>query len=164
MSNKLAASQHAQAHVCSSTPSAADAKRWNGVRTLEQARGLLKTLFRSASQHKAQASGIGRGRPAAWWRCQRILASAAWLGCWVPLSPCCRSCATQPHDICNNPNLQGIEASAQVTELSEEIELLKLRLDIAEAEKFEAAQQVASEYRPAASRLCCRCWPGSRGR
>lgn len=32
-----------------------------------------------------------------------------------------------------------------MTELSEEIELLKLRLDIAEAEKFEAAQQVASE-------------------
>lgn len=41
-----------------------------------------------------------------------------------------------------------------MTELSEEIELLKLRLDIAEAEKFEAAQQVASEYR-----LPCCPWP-----
>lgn len=32
-----------------------------------------------------------------------------------------------------------------MTELSDEIELLKLRLDIAETEKYEAAQQVASE-------------------
>lgn len=40
---------------------------------------------------------------------------------------------------------QAVEAAAQVTELSEEIELLKLRLDIAETEKMEAAQQVASE-------------------
>lgn len=40
----------------------ADAKRWNGVRTVVQARALLKTLFRSASQHKAQVrAGQGRG-------------------------------------------------------------------------------------------------------
>ena len=41
-------------------PRAADAKRWNGVRSVVQARALLKTLFRSASQHKAQASEPGR--------------------------------------------------------------------------------------------------------
>jgi len=45
-------------------PTAADAKRWNGVRSVVQARALLKTLFRSASQPKAQASTPGWGSPA----------------------------------------------------------------------------------------------------
>lgn len=51
-------------------PTAADAKRWNGVRSVVQARALLKTLFRSASQHKAQVSKLGRSS----------LATFAWLG------------------------------------------------------------------------------------
>lgn len=39
-----------------------------------------------------------------------------------------------------------MEAQAQLADLNDEIELLKLRLDIAEQEKYEAAQQVASEW------------------
>ena len=48
--------------VCPHPPPAAagDARRWNGVRTVVQARALLKTVFRSASQHKAQASRAGK--------------------------------------------------------------------------------------------------------
>lgn len=38
---------------------AGDARRWNGVRTVVQARALLKTLFRAASQHKAQVRPYG---------------------------------------------------------------------------------------------------------
>lgn len=41
---------------------AADARRWNGLRTIVEARAMLKTVFRSASQHKAQASGVARNR------------------------------------------------------------------------------------------------------
>lgn len=35
---------------------AANARRWNGLRTIVEARAMLKTVFRSASQHKAQVS------------------------------------------------------------------------------------------------------------
>ncbi|KAL4427717.1 hypothetical protein ABPG75_001806 [Micractinium tetrahymenae] len=69
----------------------ADARRWNGVRSVVQARALLKTIFRAASQHKAEA----------------------------------------------------MEVHAQLADLNDEIELLKLRLDIAEQEKCEAEQRVA---------------------
>ena len=34
---------------------AAEARRWTGVRTIVEARSLLKTLFRAAAGHKAQA-------------------------------------------------------------------------------------------------------------
>lgn len=52
---------HLSSHLTLSNPlaPAADAKRWNGVRSVVQARALLKSLFRSASQHKAQASRLG---------------------------------------------------------------------------------------------------------
>ena len=33
---------------------AAEARRWTGVRTIVEARSLLKTLFRAAAGHKAQ--------------------------------------------------------------------------------------------------------------
>ena len=33
---------------------AADARRWNGLRTIVEARAMLKTVFRAASGHKAQ--------------------------------------------------------------------------------------------------------------
>lgn len=69
----------------------------------------------------------------------------------------------QPHFPC----LQAMEAQAQLADLNDEIELLKLRLDIAEQEKMEAADQVASESysgtclvlgcdrHATASRWCC---------
>ena len=34
--------------------SASEARRWTGVRTIVEARSLLKTLFRAAAGHKAQ--------------------------------------------------------------------------------------------------------------
>jgi hypothetical protein len=77
-----------------SAPHAGDARRWNGVRTVVQARALLKTVFRAASQHRASAA----------------------------------------------------EAAAQLTELGDEMELLRLRLDIAEQEKCEAAERAAEAH------------------
>ncbi|GAB4822357.1 hypothetical protein N2152v2_009403 [Parachlorella kessleri] len=78
---------------------AADARRWNGLRTIVEARAMLKTVFRSASQHKAQA----------------------------------------------------YEAQVQMTEAVEEVELLRLRLDIAEQEKLEAANLAAKAQAAAAA-------------
>lgn len=40
-----------------------------------------------------------------------------------------------------------MDAQAQLADLNDEIELLKLRLDIAEQEKCEAEQRVAGELR-----------------
>ena len=34
---------------------AADARRWNGLRSVVEARAMLKTVFRTASIHKSQA-------------------------------------------------------------------------------------------------------------
>ena len=53
------------------------------------------------------------------------------------------------------PAPQAYEAQAQVTELSEEMELLRLKLDIAEQEKCEAQQRVAGAFG---------WWWGDRGR
>lgn len=53
-------------------------------------------------------------------------------GCLLPPPPC----------------TQAMEAAGAAAGLGDEIELLRLRLDVAETEKCEAAQQVASE--------CCR--------
>lgn len=44
--------------------------------------------------------------------------------------------------------LQAMDAHAQLADLNDEIELLKLRLDIAEQEKCEAEQRVAGEQGP----------------
>lgn len=38
--------------------SASEARRWTGVRTIVEARSLLKSLFRAAAGHKAQVRGI----------------------------------------------------------------------------------------------------------
>lgn len=50
-----------------------------------------------------------------------------------------------PARTCPHPHAQAMEAAGSSAELADEIELLKLRLDIAETEKCEAAQQVARE-------------------
>ena len=154
---------------------AGDARRWNGVRTVVQARALLKTVFRSASQHKAQASRAGKDQQQAAAAaaaaaanlsspCLYKLALAGWRACLPACSspsPCCPVL----------PVPQAYEAQAQVTELSEEMELLRLKLDIAEQEKFEAQQRVAGAFGwwclaggpagwgPAASGgcVCCAC-------
>jgi hypothetical protein len=70
---------------------AADARRWVGVRTVAEARTMLRTVFRAASQQKAQV----------------------------------------------------YETQAALTELSEEIELLRLKLEIAELGKLEASRAAA---------------------
>ena len=142
---------------------AGDARRWNGVRTVVQARALLKTVFRSASQHKAQASGRAAhaGRRAPRWAGPYVPVTRLppWndylptllhmLAChiWAPF-PTHTATTTLPRHphVPPHPDLppsQAVEAQAQVTELSDEIELLKLRLDIAEQEKYEAAQRAA---------------------
>jgi len=46
--------------------SATEARRWTGVRTIVEARSLLKTLFRAAAGHKAQVRPINS---LAWARC-----------------------------------------------------------------------------------------------
>ena len=38
--------------------SATEARRWTGVRTIVEARSLLKTLFRAAAGHKAQVGPV----------------------------------------------------------------------------------------------------------
>jgi hypothetical protein len=91
-----------------------------------------------------------------------------WLAGWRACLPACSS----PSPCCPVlPVPQAYEAQAQVTELSEEMELLRLKLDIAEQEKFEAQQRVAGAFGwwclaggpagwgPAASGgcVCCAC-------
>lgn len=60
---------------------------------------------------------------------------------------CCRA-RSQP-GACSTLHaaLQAMDAQAQLADLNDEIELLKLRLDIAEQEKCEAEQRVAGELR-----------------
>jgi kinesin family protein 4/21/27 len=78
---------------------AADARRWAGTAAPPDARALLTTVFRAASQYKAQA----------------------------------------------------YEAALAVTELSEEVEMLRLRLEVSEAEKLEAARTAGDAAAAAAA-------------
>lgn len=43
--------------------SASEARRWTGVRTIVEARSLLKTLFRAAAGHKAQVGALAIHTP-----------------------------------------------------------------------------------------------------
>jgi hypothetical protein len=70
---------------------AADSTRWAGIAASNEVRTMLTTVFRSASQYKAQA----------------------------------------------------YEAQLAMTEMSEEVEMLRLKLEVSEAEKLEAAMQAA---------------------
>lgn len=72
---------------------AADARRWAPLRVAPEARSMLTTVFRCASQYKAQ----------------------------------------------------GYEAQLAMTELSEEVEMLRLRLEVAEAEKLEAVMRLETQ-------------------
>ena len=93
---------------------AADARRWNGLRTIVEARALLKTAFRCASTLKAQVG---------------IRSAASW---WLHLEACfddslaCRSCCTLQTPLCSLPkelvsnesmdslNLSSIAAAARL--------------------------------------------------
>ena len=79
---------------------AADASRWSGVAESNEIRTMMTTLFRSASQYKAQA----------------------------------------------------YEAQLALTEMSDEVEMLRLKLEVAEAEKLEVAMK-AAEAQAAAEAL-----------
>ena len=45
-------------NIASTSNSANEARRWTGVRTIVEARSLLKSLFRAAAGHKAQVQAL----------------------------------------------------------------------------------------------------------